>query len=269
MANYPRITVAELTVSFDCNDAILLDKLVNHYSDFLSYGNSDIHLKFNHEGNSEFFQTKLEIHNDIVKFINAGFNGIIDIDRCEGNLIINNRRPIETVDYALRVVYSFLAHKVHGFLFRAAGIVRNKKAYLFAGHSGCGKTTASKNSLEYQVLNDDLLVLRRLKDEWMVFGTPFWNPTQVKPSNANAKLAGIYFLVQDKQVFLEPISTGQALAEFIASVPVISIDPVRSGQLFQRGLKMFNEISAYRLHFLPDNSFWKVIQEHESQFNSS
>jgi hypothetical protein len=136
---------------------------------------------------------------------------------------------------------------------------------LFFGHSGSGKTTVARVSRDDIVLNDDLLLLipgnsgENRKIRWIANATPFWNPTQVSPSNHSGPVVGLYRLVQDIEVYLEPMGAGQALAELISNIPVIPDDPSRIEILLNRVNEFLESVPAYRLHFLPDDSFWNVI----------
>jgi hypothetical protein len=109
------------------------------------------------------------------------------------------------------------------------------------------------------VLNDDLVVLLPDENLWRMYSTPFWNPTQVVPKQLGAVLTAIYYLIQDESVYAEPMKQGQALAELIANIPIISGNPDHSIGLIERGKEVFRRVPAYRLHFLPDDSFWRVI----------
>ncbi|HEX7975650.1 MAG TPA: hypothetical protein VF498_14665, partial [Anaerolineales bacterium] len=109
------------------------------------------------------------------------------------------------------------------------------------------------------VVNDDLMLLLPDRAGWMAHATPFWNPSQVQPTRQCAPPAGLYRLEQSLQVALEPLGLSEALAEWAASVPVISSDPGRTGELLGRGLRFLQTVPAYRLHFLPDASFWQAV----------
>jgi hypothetical protein len=132
---------------------------------------------------------------------------------------------------------------------------------VFFGHSGSGKTTVARNSSGKRVLNDDLVVLQREGEYWNASSTPFWNPTQVKPLNLSGKIHALYQLVQDRHVVLEPVSPAIALAEFLANVPVMNGDPTRGQELVERCLMIVNSVPVYRLHFLPDGTFWVVLED--------
>lgn len=237
----------------------LIQLMTARYRAFLVDHLSLLNLTVEVLGDRSLFETNLNINGAAVQFNSPGIKGAIDFESQSGNITLDVKRPFEAVDYCLRVVYSILAYRSGGILLHAAGIVKNAQAYLFTGHSGSGKTTIALVSEDASVLNDDLVMLLKNENKWLVYGTPFWNPTQVKPNHGHALLGGIYFLVQDKIVFLEVPSYGQALAEIISNVPVISVAPEYANGLICLGSKILGETSYYRLHFLPDSSFWELV----------
>jgi len=170
-------------------------------------------------------------------------------------------RAVEEVDYFLRVVCAVQVFQAGGFLFHAAGILRDGRAYVFFGPSGIGKTTISQISGEGTVLNDDLILLLPDEEHWYVHSTPYSNATQIAPlAGQFAPLGGMYRLVQDQEVFLENSTPGHTLAEIIANIPVISTDPARSTELITRCQKLLASTPVFRLHFRKDNSFWQVVK---------
>ena len=111
------------------------------------------------------------------------------------------------------------------------------------------------------MLNDDLVVLLPVAGGWTVHATPFWNPTQVEPVGPRAApLAALFRLVQDSSVYCRPMAGGQALAEFVSSVPVIAGGPELVHLLFERGQNLLQDVPMYALHFLPDASFWNAVE---------
>ncbi len=195
----------------------------------------------------------------VLYFNDDDFRGYIDEQNGHGQLEVKSSHPEDSLDYYLRAIYALLAFRVEGLLFHAAGIVRNGRAYLFYGHSGSGKTTVARLSPNSLVLNDDLVILLPFSGGWRVHATPFWNPTQVRPTRQSAPLAGMYRLVQSKEVFLRKMSTAQSLAELVSNVPIIPEDRSRNADLLRRGIQLLESTPAFQLHFLPDNSFWSVI----------
>jgi hypothetical protein len=194
-------------------------------------------------------------------FTSAGCDGTIDIESGAAWLHLSPRQPVADVDYCLRVVYALLAFRSGGLLFHAAGVVRDGQAFLFFGHSGSGKTTIARHSPDGSILNDDLVLLMPDVGGWLVYATPFWNPSQVGPSGPrSAPLTMLLRLVQAKQVVLEEMSQGQALAELVSCVPIVATDTPHSQDLLARSLHILQRVPVYRLHFLPDATFWQAVE---------
>lgn len=213
------------------------------------------------------FMAEVEFHYESggskISFDQSGFSGNIDLLQRKAELFTSETRIIETTDYLLRIIFALLIFQEGGILFHGAGIIRNGMAFVFFGHSGAGKSTVARHSTNDIVINDDLVVLMPSGNTWVVYATPFWNPTQVQPVPASAPLAGLYRLIQDKQVYLLPIGSGQALAELISNIPVVPDNPFLNAELFIRGKQILDKIPIYQLHFLPDDSFWQVVEKHQ------
>ena len=109
------------------------------------------------------------------------------------------------------------------------------------------------------MLNDDLVVLLPSEIGWKMYSTPFWNLSQLEPQAISADLAVMYHLIQNRSVFIRLLNPGQALAELIANIPIISADIKRSQLLIDRCLHLLQTIPVNQLHFLPDTSFWQHI----------
>jgi hypothetical protein len=196
----------------------------------------------------------------LLRFTEPHCAGAIDMRNCTAQLHITAPHPFEPVDYVVRTALALLAFEAGGLLFHAAGLLRRGKGYAFFGYSGSGKTTVARVSTDAEILNDDLVVLLPDAGGWRMYSTPFSNPTQVAPPGPRSvPLTALYRLVQDRQVFVEPIDQAAAVAEVIASSPVVSADPDRSLALLDRAAQIVSSVPVRRLHFLPDASFWNTI----------
>ena len=260
--------VAGINTLVKSNHRKLILALKKRYEAYACQGDVLLQVTIDYVGQqrtSSLLDTGTRFKDGICHFIAEGYQGFIDMRREKGELILSSKHPLEDVDYYLRVAYAIMAFEAGGIMFHAAGIVKDDYAHLFFGHSGAGKTTVARVSKDSIVLNDDLLILipETIKDSrtsyWLAYATPFWNPTQVAPSNQHAQVTGLYRLVQDQEVFLEPMGSSQALAEVVSNVPVIPDDPSRVGLLLQRGSTLVEDVPVKSLHFLPDDSFWEVI----------
>jgi hypothetical protein len=193
-------------------------------------------------------------------FTAAHYSGAIDLASSTGRLAFAAAQPFPAADYFVRAALALLAFAAGGLLFHAAGLVYHDRGYAFFGHSGSGKTTVARLSPHARVLNDDLVVLLPQADRWWIAATPFSNPTQTQPTgNLQAPLLRLFRLIQDRSLFLEPLEPALALAEVIASSPIVCADPDRAAALFDRAAQLTRAVPVQRLHFLRDNSFWNLI----------
>lgn len=104
--------------------------------------------------------------------------------------------------------------EIHG-----CGILQGSGAgYLFAGHSGAGKSTMARLWIERtgtSVLSDDRVVLRNVDGQFRIYGTP-WHGDEPLASPAGAPLAGILFLARGEEHQRVPLSPAQAVARLFA-----------------------------------------------------
>ena len=256
------LEIAGIRIVLACNHAGLCKALSQRYQAFLTEHASQfkVNVSWAKKVNSTAFTIpNITIDGYRVQLTAPEFSGFCDFTEHQAEIMIQIMTPVEAVDYFLRVVFALLAFEAQGIMVHGAGILHNERGYLFFGHSGSGKTTLSRLSVNDAVLNDDLVVLMPLKNAWMMYGTPFWHPSQIEPNPLSASLIAMYRLVQDKSVFIESLTPGQALAELMANVPIIPSDSRLSFLLLDRCMILLQRVPAYQLHFLPDASFWQAI----------
>ncbi|MEW6716765.1 MAG: hypothetical protein AB1345_04580 [Chloroflexota bacterium] len=256
--------LGQLRVQVLSSDTRLITGLNRLWQGFLGKGSADCRLQVELVGeqrSSPWSDQGLTWREGSACFTALGYEGWIDLRQGEGRLRLSSRFPLEDVDYFVRVAVAMLAFDAGGVLFHAAGILRGEGVVLFYGPSGAGKTTVARHSPAGSVLNDDLVLMLPEGNVWMVFATPFWNPTQALPASQQARLLALFRLVQDLRVLARPLTGASSLAAWLASVPVLTTDPTRNHQLLQLGQRLLGSVPAYELHFLPDSSFWAVVDE--------
>lgn len=81
-------------------------------------------------------------------------------------------------------------------ILHASGISKNGKGYVFAGNSGVGKSTLAAQLANYDgvtILGEDQVILRRINNDFWVFGTP-WHENPAMCSSLGVPLEKLYFL---------------------------------------------------------------------------
>lgn len=253
--------IGQLGIELCCPDANSCTRLANRYRDFLvsNQPETQVQIFFSPEESEPAYPPGINFVDQRLLVSEAGGWGWLSPFDRKGELYLGLHGSTGTVDYYLRAVFALLAYEAGGFMLHAAGVVKDGRALCFFGHSGSGKTTVSRYSPPGSVLNDDLLLLLPEGEEWIVHGTPFTNPTQVQPANRSAPLHGLYRLVQDRRVFVEPLDTGRGLAEIISCLPVLPADPVRSRLLMARVKNLLAKYPVKSLHFRQNLSFWDLL----------
>ncbi len=203
-----------------------------------------------------------------IAFDAESYSGEVDWQSKRALLTLAVKNPVLGVDYFLRVACILTAYHVGGLMVHAAGVEREGKAFLFLGYSGAGKTTTARNSPPGSVLNDDLLILHPVNGRWNAFSTPFYNPTQVVPRPGYAGLAKLLYLVKDTSVYLESIGQAQALAEMVACVPTLTVEPFYLKGILARCSEILNSTPYFHLHLKPDDSYWQLLIEEEKHLDN-
>lgn len=255
------LKIADLGVSISCPDDQAYSKLFVKYQDFVVDKILDwqIQLFYTPAAINVSLPAGFSFMDNRLYVVEADGWGWISVSDKIGELHLGLQASTGTVDYFLRAVFALQAFEAGGFILHAAGVVIEGKANVFFGHSGSGKTTVASLSPVGSVLNDDLLVFLPQDQAWIVYGTPFTNPTQIAPSNKSARLAKLFLLVQDRTVYLESLTESRALAELFACLPVISADSLRSLALLRRLQDILAKYPVTGLHFTQDSSFWTII----------
>ena len=191
-----------------------------------------------------------------------GVCGRIDSELRQASLaVLKDEDFLGAIEHLLKRLCAYLALRDGGLLFHCAGLLVEGKAYLFTGQSGAGKSTVVALSSRALVLNDDMVVLRPIGGSWWAYGTPFWNTEAVRHESqtADGPVAGVYILVQDRDVFVEPVTAAIASSELAANCPFVNADALTIPHLLSRCRRVAETVNVQRLHFRKDPEFWHLL----------
>lgn len=153
----------------------------------------------------------------------------------------------------LEVLLLCLLQRGFGLMAHACGVVHDGKGYLFAGHSGDGKSTMAELwAPEATVLSDDRVVVRLIGDTFWIFGTP-WRGTCPLTANQGAPLKSVFILSRADQNRADLLSREDGASALLAR----SFLPIweRAGMEFT--LDLVDRLTAatppYALGFVPDH----------------
>jgi hypothetical protein len=165
-----------------------------------------------------------------------------------------------SIDAAFRIVHSLLLAKQGGLLVHASSVVRNGRAFLFAGVSGAGKTTIARLApTDATLLTDEISYLRREADGYAAFGTPFAGDLAKPGENVRAPLAALYLLAQGPQNRIDPVGGADAVRAVLQCVLFFAHDSQLVGHVFDSVCDLVQRVPVLRLTFVPDSHVWELI----------
>jgi hypothetical protein len=165
-----------------------------------------------------------------------------------------------SIDAVLRIVHTLVLAKQGGFLLHSASAIRNRKAFLFAGVSGAGKTTISRLApADATLLTDEISYVRKQDDCYMAYGTPFTGELAKLGENAAAPVATLYLLAQGPENRIEPVTVADAGRELLANMLFFAEDPEMVYWAFETACDFVHRVPVCRLTFTPDARVWELI----------
>jgi hypothetical protein len=166
-----------------------------------------------------------------------------------------------SMDSVLRIVHTLVLAREGGFLLHAASVIRNGKAFLFAGVSGAGKTTISKLAPpDVTLLTDEISYVRKQRDAYVAFGTPFAGELAKVGENVSAPIAALYVLEKGPQNRIEKIPRAQAARSLLANVLFFAQDDELVRSIFDSAFEFISRVQVFRLTFVPDFRVWELIR---------
>ncbi len=174
-----------------------------------------------------------------------------------------------SIDTVLRITHSLVLADDGGFLLHAASAIRNKRAFLFAGVSGAGKTTMSRLAPgDATVLTDEISYVRcdpnKMNDKrnknYIAFGTPFAGELARVGANTSAPLEALYLLVQGSENRIAPIAKIDAARAIMRHVLFFAEEKDLVAKVFDSVLDFVSRVPVAQLIFTPDARAWELIQ---------
>jgi hypothetical protein len=168
-------------------------------------------------------------------------------------------RHAYALDTLLRILLSWVLLPRTGFLLHAATVVRQGRAYVFAGRSGAGKSTVASLAPAGSVLTDEISLLRYEEGQWRAHGTPFWGEFRAAGSNTSAPVAGFFRLIQSPRNSVRAMRPAEALRALLPNVLFFSTDTSANRRLLDILTQADEQVPSYHLDFQRTQNFWEVL----------
>ena len=172
-----------------------------------------------------------------------------------------------TLENAVRYLVARLAVQRGGFALHASGVLRDGRAFLFAGGSRAGKSTAVELSVPLASMGDDFGVVVPVDGAWMAPAVPFDNSERApaSPPRGWFPLAGVWRLYQAAEDRIESPRHTFAAASLLACVAFPWALPDLASALLRQVEGYVAAGGFAHLHFRKSADFWKRIDEIRSR----
>jgi hypothetical protein len=147
----------------------------------------------------------------------------------------------------LRVFYSIILLENEGFLVHAAGLAEQNKGYVFAGASESGKTTTAKMAKDFQVLSDELVIIRQINRDIYVFSTPFNGDFDGLILSEMVYLQAISFLSKNIPNGFTRLSKIEMFSNLMANIFFFAWDYESNQKLISQVNHICDHIRGYRV----------------------
>jgi hypothetical protein len=166
-----------------------------------------------------------------------------------------------SLDSVLRIVHSLALAERGGFLLHAASAIRRRRAFMFSGVSGAGKTTMMRLAPpDATRLTDEVSYVGLEDGAYWACGTPFAGELATVGENVQAPLAAVYLLAQGSEHRIDEVPPGDALQTLMRNVLFFAEDAALVQRVFLAVCAFVDRVPVRRLTFLPDSGVWELIR---------
>jgi hypothetical protein len=256
------VEIGGASIRLLADDAFFLQLVQERYEGFLSYDSRaamDLTVHVAPRADSE--QEDIRVARDSGLWSAERWDFRLDWDPESKSGRLQQGLHAYSLDAALRVLHTLLLAGRGGFLLHAASAIRNRRAHLFFGPSGAGKTTLARLApRDATLLTDEISYVRGDCQEYLAYGTPFTGEMATPGENISAPITAVYELVKASTNRLTPIKPGDAVRALLESVLFFAEDPNLVRLVFQSVCDLVCRLPVYRLEFVADQSVWDLVQ---------
>ena len=150
----------------------------------------------------------------------------------------------------------------YGIMLHSCAVIDGDNGFVFAGMSSAGKTTTARlwnQTTGVQILNDDHTILRKVNDQFHVYGTP-WHGEGGYALAADAPIKTIFIIEHAPTNQAIRLSPAQAAAGLLARSFVKLWDTSAMAFTLQFLDVLCQTIPCYSLGFVPDQSVVEYVR---------
>ena len=194
---------------------------------------------------------------NIITFTRADYMIEVDTEYKHAYMKVHNELALK---HALMNVYSsMIVHHSWGLLIHSSCVEENGRAYIFAGHSGAGKSTAAQLSYPRELLSDEATIVKISSEEITIMNSPFRSELATPYTQGCLPLSSIHMLYQAPQNNHTPLKKSDAYVQLIDKIFSWSDHDLAAKRILNLLNILVTKVPVYDLHFQKNNTFWELI----------
>lgn len=165
-----------------------------------------------------------------------------------------------SLKHAMLNLYSwFIVNRGWGLLIHSSCIVEREKAYVFAGHSGAGKSTVAKLSMPRPILSDEATIAKVTEDGVTIYHSPFRSELESPHHTLGFPLAAVQILHQSLQNKRSPMNKVDGVMQLLGKLFYWPYDPAETKKVLKLSRLLLERTPIYALYFQKNDTFWEEI----------
>ncbi|MCZ8516487.1 hypothetical protein O9H85_29690 [Paenibacillus filicis] len=162
--------------------------------------------------------------------------------------------------HAMVNLYSaYITQKMWGLLIHSSCLLEQDRAYLFAGHSGAGKSTVVQLSQPRPVLSDEATIVKISEEEIVIYNSPFRSDTDLPDIPGTYPLTAIQILRQSLDNRRHRMGGMEGIQQVLQRIFYWAHDPEETKKVFRMCKLLAERVPVYELFFQKNDTFWEEI----------
>ncbi|CAG7632586.1 hypothetical protein ACFQI7_17890 [Paenibacillus allorhizosphaerae] len=162
--------------------------------------------------------------------------------------------------HAMVNLYSaYITRQQWGLLIHSSCLLEQNRAYLFAGHSGAGKSTVVQLSWPRPILSDEATIVKISEHGVVIYNSPFRSDTELPDIPGTYPLTAIQILRQSPDNRRLRMGGMEGLQSVLHRVFYWAHDPEETKKVFRMCKLLAEQVPVYEMYFQKNNTFWEEI----------
>jgi len=268
--------IGKIKIKWEIKEESIRERILDHYRNFLSNGEKkEIEIKFYNKSFLFPSGIKFIVNTRSWEYLKDRDKFYFRFPRGENSSVAVIRQDFKKVEFFSpdkdgqlllylfpELLYSLILPEFRGILLHACGIKMKNRIFVFLAPSEGGKSTIAKLALKkgLTALNDDRIILRKIKGKYFAFGNPWHGEVKITSSDYG-EIEELFFLEKAKRNYIQRIFKKDMFMQIIRNSFYLKEDKESLRKIVEIVLDIVDNINGYIFGFKPDLKIWKYLDE--------